>query len=102
MTTAASRASRLMTSAPSGDLRFTHTDFLLRDWRYHQSDVPSCSLRHLRKESPPLGVSILMSSAPNSAIMRAAKGAAISVPISITLMPLSGPLMPLVSVYMIR
>ncbi len=24
-------------------------DFLLRDCRYHQSEVPSCSLRHLRK-----------------------------------------------------
>ena len=36
-------------SRPSGDFRSIAIDFLLRDCRYHQSEVPSCSLRHLRK-----------------------------------------------------
>src|SRR5690606_2165329 len=65
-------------------------DFLLRDCRYHHSDVPSCSLRHLRSGSPWPMASILITSAPNSASMRAANGAAIRVPISITLIALKG------------
>jgi len=44
----------------------------------------------LRNGSPPPGASILITSAPNSASMRAQNGPAISVPSSMTLMPLRG------------
>src|SRR5450830_118205 len=77
---------------PSGDFRLMEMDFLLRDCKYHQREVPSCSLRHFRMGSPSTGASILMTSAPNSAIIRAANGAAIKVPISMTQIPLRGPL----------
>ena len=46
ITMSASRASRRTISWPSGARRFAVTDFLLRACTYHQSDVPSCSLRH--------------------------------------------------------
>ena len=60
------------------------SDFLLRDCTCHQTDVPSFSKRHLRKASPTLGGSILMTSAPKSANVLAANGPAISCPISTT------------------
>src|SRR6266850_4080678 len=57
---------------------------LLRAWAAHQSEVPPCSLRQLRSGSPAPGGSTLITSAPNSARMRAANGPAISVPSSTT------------------
>src|SRR6516225_3212541 len=77
-------------AAASGSLRLSVSDFLLRAWTYHQSEVPSCILRHWRKGSPPSGDSILMTSAPNSASTRAQNGPAISVPNSTTRTPDSG------------
>src|SRR5215469_7115052 len=94
MTMSASFARRRTISLPSSAFRFTVTDFLLRACTAHQSDVPPASgysLRHLRSGSPPLGSSILMTSAPNSPRKRAANGPAISVPSSSTLTPESGP-----------
>src|SRR5450830_6553 len=93
-------ASRRFTSlTPSGDFKLMEMDFLFRDCRYHHSEVPWCSLRHLRKGSPSPGASILITSAPNSPSRRAAKGAAISAPISMTLIPASGPLISISSLY---
>ncbi|MNN30513.1 hypothetical protein D3C81_1441630 [compost metagenome] len=80
----------LMMAMPWGDLRLSARDCLLRDCRYHHREVPSCSFRHLRRGSPWPIDSILMTSAPNSAIRRAAKGAAIRVPISSTRIPVRG------------
>ena len=57
---------------PFSALRLTVTDFLLRLWEYHHSDVPLWSLRHLRSGSPSTGDSILMTSAPNWASRLAA------------------------------
>ena len=48
------------TACPSGWRKSTHTDCLLRDWASHHTEVPSCSMRHLRKGSPWPGGSILM------------------------------------------
>src|SRR5690606_11170602 len=55
-----------------------------------------CSLRHLRNGSPPgcplrAGGSTLITSAPKSAIIRAANGPAINCPSSSTRRPASGP-----------
>src|SRR5690606_22546290 len=80
--------------------RSTVTERLLRACTDHHSEVPEgssgCSLRHLRKGSPPsapsrAGGSILITSAPKSAIIRPAKGPAISWPSSSTRRPASGP-----------
>jgi len=60
------------------------TERLLRDWICHHTDVPSLSKRHLRKGSPELGGSILITSAPKSAKVLAAKGPAINCPSSMT------------------
>src|SRR5471032_2332503 len=93
ISTSASPSNCLIKPKPSADLRSNARDFLLRDCRYHHSEVPSCSFRHLRSGSPWPRASILITSAPNSAISRAANGAAIRVPISITLIPLNGAVM---------
>jgi hypothetical protein len=74
----ASRASLRTISWPSATRRFAVTDFLLRAWTYHHSEVPLCSSRHCRSGSPPSGDSILMTSAPNSARILPANGPAIS------------------------
>src|SRR5258708_15677854 len=92
ITTSAPRARLRTIACPSGSRRFTATDFLLRACAYHQSELPSWSLRHLRSGSASQGVSILITSAPNSASRRAQYGAAISVPSSITLMSARGPM----------
>src|SRR3954469_17458530 len=62
---------------------------LLRACAAHQSERPSCSMRQLRSGSPAPGGSTLITSAPNSARMRAATGAAINVPSSTTRTPCS-------------
>ncbi|MNE17666.1 hypothetical protein D3C80_1106550 [compost metagenome] len=93
MRMSASCISRFTTSCASAWRRSSVTDCLLRDWAAHHTEVPLCSKRHLRKGSPVTGGSILMTSAPNSARIFAAKGPAISCPISTTLMPSSGRLM---------
>ncbi|CFP63192.1 Uncharacterised protein [Bordetella pertussis] len=62
---------------------------MLRDCASHQTEVPSCSRRHLRSGSPCPGGSILMTCAPKSASVLAAKGPAISCPSSSTRMPAS-------------
>src|SRR6185369_11112050 len=76
---------------PSASRRFTATDFLLRACAYHQSELPSWSLRHFLSGSPSPGDSTLITSAPNSASRRAQYGPAISVPSSTTFSFDSGP-----------
>src|SRR5690606_2925218 len=87
ITMSASATSLRTISWPSSDLRSSVTDFLLRLWEYHHNEVPSCSLRHLRKGSPVPGGSILMTSAPNWASSALAYGPAINEPSSSTLTP---------------
>src|SRR5260221_2385146 len=85
-TTMSAFAARARTTAwPSASRRFTATDFLLRACAYHQSELPSWSLRHFLRGSPSPGASTLMTSAPNSARRRAQYGPAIRVPSSTTL-----------------
>src|SRR5690606_35780201 len=91
MMMSASSASLRAISCPRASFRFSVRLFLLRDCTLHHSEVPSFSTRHWRNGSPPSGVSILMTSAPNSASMREQNGPGISVPSSRTLMPASGP-----------
>src|SRR5690606_25981247 len=100
MTMSAPAASRRTRSWPSGWRRSMQIERLLRACTDHQSEVPDGSsgqsLRHLRSGSPPSprelgGGSTLITSAPKSAIMRAAKGPAISCPSSITRSPRSAP-----------
>src|SRR5450830_893352 len=86
----ASASNCLRIARPSGCLRFSVSDFLLRACTNHHSEVPSYSLRHLRSGSPPSGDSTLITSAPNSAQMREANGPAIRVPSSMTFRPASG------------
>src|SRR5450830_711207 len=86
----ASASNCLRIARPSGCLRFSVSDFLLRACTNHHSEVPSYSLRHLRSGSPPSGDSTLITCAPNSAQMREAKGPAIRVPSSMTFRPERG------------
>ena len=86
MSTSASAASLRTTSWPSGTRKSTQTDCLLRDCASHQTEVPSCSIRHLRSGSPCPGGSILMTCAPKSASVLAANGPAINCPSSSTRM----------------
>src|ERR1700722_8369242 len=60
----------------AGSRRSSVTERLLRDCTCHQTDVPSLSKRHLRKGSPDLGGSILITSAPKSASVLAQNGPA--------------------------
>src|SRR5882672_2540784 len=89
ITTSASFAMRRTISWPSGRRRSAVTDFLLRFWTYHHSDVPRWSFLHLRTGSPP-GGSILITSAPKSAKNFPAKGPAMSCPSSTTFTPARG------------
>ena len=76
--------------------RRTHREALLqgspeRGRRSHQTEVPSCSRRQWRSGSPVPGGSILTTSAPNSPSILAAKGPAMSWPISTTRRPFNAP-----------
>ena len=74
-TTMSASATSLRTmSRPWECFRFTVTDCLLRDWTNHHREVPSYSLRHLRRGSPPSGDSIFTTSAPNSAQQAGGEG----------------------------
>ena len=86
----ASASSFFSTSRPSSCFRLRVIERLLRACTNHHSEVPSYSLRHLRSGSPPSGDSTLITSAPNSAQMREAKGPAIRVPSSTTFRPARG------------
>ena len=87
----ASNASRRAISCARLSFMLRVILFLFRLCTYHQSEFPSLSTRHLRIGSPSPGASILMTSAPNSANIRAQKGPAIKVPSSSTLIPAIGP-----------
>ena len=91
ISTSASRASSRTMACACGWRKSNARDCLLRDWTCHHTEVPSLSRRHLRNGSPLPGGSILMTSAPKSARVLAAKGPAISCPSSTTLSPASGP-----------
>ena len=83
----ASKAKLRAIACPSGRRKSRQIDSLLRDCACHQTEVPSCNMRHFRKGSPSPGASTLMISAPKSANVLAAKGPAINCPNSNTLIP---------------
>ena len=77
----------LATRWPSSWRKSRVIDFFPRAMTGHQSDMPSAFSRpHSRMGSPSIGGSILMTSAPKSAMSWPQKGPATSCPISITRM----------------
>ena len=87
-------ARRRTASWPSGFLRSSVTERLLRDCTCHHSETPFLILRQRRSGSPSPGGSTFTTSAPKSASVLAQNGPAIRLPSSRTLTPASGPLMP--------
>src|SRR5271163_2985715 len=79
-----------MISWPSRSCRLQVTVYLLRDSCSQKSGIPSLSAPSVRSESPLPGLSILTTSAPNSARIVAQNGAAMNVPRSRTFKWASG------------
>ena len=80
----------LKSSCPSFVERLRVIKRLLRAITFHQSDLPAFMGAQWRIESPSPGCSILITSAPKSAMWVAARGPAIIVPASMTLRPSGG------------
>src|SRR5437868_3281230 len=91
MSTSASCASLRTISCACGSFRSSAIERLLRDWTCHHTDVPSLIIRQWRSGSPVPGGSTLITSAPKSPSVLAAKGPAINCPSSRTFSPSSGP-----------